>query len=289
MKKQFLGALVALFIFLSITSCFTFIKRTKGFCYRKIHSLHEYDPRWDFGLPTKEQNALLDQVASQKFYPLGSGKDCYAFVSEDETLVVKFFKQNHMRTRYLLNYLPLSTEIKMIRAEMLNRHQRHRDRLFQSYQIAHERLLDHTGVLYLHLTKSNFIKRPITLFSPIGKKLVLKLDHMEFMIQKRAYPIFEEIQKHPEKAKEIIDGVFEYLTARNARGIGDDDINCEKNLGILEGKIFQIDVGELYPMKKSYPSRKELINATLDLKHQLENHLPKLVPYFESALESHCP
>ncbi|QVL54955.1 MAG: hypothetical protein KFB95_06450 [Simkaniaceae bacterium] len=288
MKKYILSGAVALGIFLCVLTYVSCIMRTKGFSYKKIHSLYGYDSRWDFGLPSPEQAALLDRVSTQTFSPLGSGRECYAFVSEDGEIVVKFFKQKHMRTRYILDYLPLSEHIQMIRNETLNRHSHRRLSLYQSYQLAHERLQDHSGVLYLHLTKTNYLKKPITLFSSRGKKLVLKLDDMEFLIQKRAHHIFDVLSESPEKGKQTIDAILDYLTLRNERGIGDNDINCKRNLGVLDGKVIQIDIGELYPAISHSPNREELTAATLDLKDYLERNHPELVFYLELSIESHC-
>ena len=279
-------SIIVLVFFLMTTVYFTCFKRTKGFSYKKIHSLYGYEPRWDFGPPNAKQSALIDQISSQPFTLLGSGKECYAFVSADGEIVVKFFKQKHMRTHYLLNHLPLSKQIQMVRNETLNRHRNRRARLYQSYQLAHERLQDHSGVLYLHLTKTDYLKKPMTLISPQGKKLTLKLDHMEFLVQRRAYPIFDALKESSDKAEGTIDAVLDYLVARNEKGIGDDDINCERNLGILEGKVVQVDVGELYPAVPRKAGKNELIEATLDLKDFLERHQVTLVPYLENAIES---
>ncbi len=288
MKKYILSGAMILGIFLCVLAYVSCIMRTKGFSYKKIHSLHGYNARWDFGTPSPEQTFLLDQVSSQTFSPLGSGKECYAFVSEDGEIVIKFFKQKHMRTQYILNYIPLSEHIRRIRSETLNHHHYQRLRFYQSYQLAHERLQDHSGTLYLHLTKTNYLKKSITLILSQGKKLVIKLNDMEFLIQKRAHHIFEVLSKFPEDRKQTIDAILDYLTLRNERGIGDNDINCERNLGVLNGKIMQIDVGELYPTMPKSPSKEELITATLDLKDYLERNHNELVAYLNQSIESHC-
>lgn len=249
MKKCFYGGtfvLIALLAFLTYFSC---VKKARGFSYQKIHSRYGYDPRWDFGLPSPDQEKLLDRVASQTFTLFGSGKECYAFVSEDGTLVVKFFKQKHMRTQYILNYFPLSKAIQNVRSETLNRHLAHKNRLYQSYQIAHERLRDNSAVLFIHLTKTKHLKRPICLITPKGKKLVLKLDDMEFLIQKRGDPINDFITAHPEKKEEIVSAVYDYLLLRNELGVGEDDQCPFRNLGLIDDKVMQMDVGKLYPKR----------------------------------------
>ncbi|MCB1071683.1 MAG: hypothetical protein KDK96_01125 [Chlamydiia bacterium] len=284
MKRYFAYASIALALFLCTLTYFTCIKRTKGFCYTKIHSRYAYDHRWDFGPPSKSQEALLDHITEQPFTLLGSGKECYAFVSSDGKIVVKFFKQKHMRTQYVLNYLPLSTRTQTLRNVMLNRHRAKRNALYQSYQIAYERLPEETGVLYLHLTKTNYLNQTILLNISDRKSLKLKLDDMEFLVQKRAYSIFDELNAHPEKGEEIISSIVELITNRNKKGVGDNDVNCARNLGIIGGKAVQIDVGEFYPSIPKLEIQDELKQATLDLHTFLEQNHPELVPYLQCQL-----
>lgn len=284
MKRYFIYASIALALFLCTLTYFTCIKRTKGFCYTKIHSRYGYDHRWDFGTPSKKQEALLDRITKQPFTLLGSGKECYAFVSSDGNIVVKFFKQKHMRTQYVLNYLPLSTRMQSVQNEMLNKHKAKRNALYQSYQIAYERLPEETGVLYLHLTKTKYLKRAILLKISDKKSLKLKLDDMEFLVQRRAYSIFDELKAHPENGKEIISSIVELIENRNKKGIGDNDINCERNLGIIGKKAVQIDVGEFYPSVPKVEIQDELKQATIDLHTFLEQNHPELASYLESQL-----
>ena len=98
-KRLFIScALFSLTLFASLFLYVNFIKRTKGFCLKKIVSYHEYHPKWDIGPLTSEQESLLNEISSQTFRYLGSGKECYAFESEDGKLVLKFFKQKQTGT-----------------------------------------------------------------------------------------------------------------------------------------------------------------------------------------------
>jgi hypothetical protein len=263
------------------------IKRTKGFCYAKIHSWHEYDPKWDFGPPNDEQKKLLEQIEREPFTFLGSGKECYAFVSENGEIIVKFFKQKHMKTNYLLNYLPLSKRMKAIHFETVNKHHANRQALYQSYQIAYEQIPSLTGVEYLHLTKTKHLKKTIHLKTKKGKKLTLKLDDLEFLVQKRATPIFEEINAQPEAGEKIIISIIDLIKARRKKGIGDNDINCERNLGIYQGKALQIDIGEFYLTYSGLPTQEDLYQATLDLRFFLEKNHPHLISSLDQAINTH--
>jgi len=178
----------------------------------------------------------------------------------------------------------LSTRMQSVRNEMLNKHKAKRNALYQSYQIAYERLPEETGVLYLHLTKTKYLKRAILLKISDKKSLKLKLDDMEFLVQRRAYSIFDELKAHPENGKEIISSIVELIENRNKKGIGDNDINCERNLGIIGKKAVQIDVGEFYPSVPKVEIQDELKQATLDLHTFLEQNHPELASYLESQL-----
>ena len=270
-----------------------FIKRTKGFSIEKILSKHTFSPRWDFGNPTPEQEELLDQIGAETFTLLGSGKECYAFVNESGTIVIKFFKQKHMRTQSILNHLPLPLYQKKLHQETISRRTHHRNRLFSSYQIAYERLHSQTGVLYLHLNKTTTLKRTICLINPSGKKHRIQLDDMEFLIQKRAYPILDTLaslmeQNQIDDAKAIIASILDLITTRKKLGIGDDDINCERNLGLFDEKAFQIDVGEFFPSFPTLPTRENYTSATEDLRLFLTSRYPKLTTYLKDEIDRRC-
>lgn len=285
MKRGIVYTLWGMVILLAGTIYMTTIKRTQGFAYHKIHSRYGYESRWDLGGPNPEQEKLLDRIAEQSFTLLGSGKECYAFVSEDGEIVVKFFKQKHMRTQYPLNYFPRSKNIRRVREEMLTRRSNLRKKLYTSYQIARERLAEETGVLFLHLTKTKHLKRSIKLIKPDGKPLILKLDDMEFLIQKRATPVFAYLDQHPDQGKKVIDSLLDVIISRKEKGIADHDINCERNLGILNGKGMLIDIGEFRPVPSKASTLEELEHATFDLKRYLENNLPDLTLYLQKNLE----
>ena len=59
---------------------------------------------------------------------------------------------------------------------------------FDSYKIAYENLKDETGLIYLHLNKTDFLKQKMIIIDKIGIYHEIDLDSMEFLIQKgRAY------------------------------------------------------------------------------------------------------
>lgn len=291
MKKKLLFYLSTLLLIILFSWIYiSFIKQTKGFCIKKILSSHKYSPRWDFGPPSPEQDILLERVSSETFSFLGSGRECYAFVSEDGELVIKFFKQNHMKPPSILIHLPLPRDVKLLCLEKLNRRTFYRHRLFSSYQLAYNYLRKETGLLFLHLNKSRQLKRKLHLKDLSGEIQILDMDETEFIIQKRAFSIFEYLQdlmkqNDIEASKAVITSILDLIEARGQLGIEDDDTNCERNLGLIEGQAIQIDLGNFHLALPYKPSRQIFEAATHDLQCVLDPPFPSLSLFLQNEID----
>ncbi len=289
MNKRFIFSFSLLLVLLVFTIATT-TYRPKGFTLQKILSKHPYNSRWDFGQPTEEQEALLDQVASQTFRYLGSGAECYAFLSEDGQIVIKLFKQKHMKTQIPFAGCPMPYEYKLMRDELISRRSAKRMKCFGSYQIAYERIKKYTGVLFLHLNHTTNINRSIRLITPKGKPYILDMDKLEFLIQKRADSVYIHIMElmdsgKVEEAKDAITSILDLLVNRSLSGVGDSDTDCEKNIGFINGEPVHIDVGEFYSMKPCFPSYQTFSAMTKDLRLWLNSHYPELIPHLDHAIE----
>ena len=289
MKKK---TLLCLFLFLvfSSTIYFSFIKRTKGFCLKKAVSFHSYNSLWDIGPPTPEQLQLLDYLSTQSFYELGSGIQCFAFVSEDGEYVIKFFKQNHMRAKSLIDRLPLPPPLKTIRNDRINKRFVLRKKSFTNFCFAYENFKNESALLFLHLNPTKYIKKKIVFYNKRGKAFRLDLDNMEFVIQKRLKPIFPKINSlmtkgKIEKAQTLIASIFDHLEIRSLQGIGDTDSNCRNNLAVLKNNIITLDVGELYQRPSRPATFDEYLLATKDLQKWLDTNYPDLGVFLKNQLE----
>ena len=292
MKKKTLVYFLplALFLTFSFTIYFSFIKRTKGFCVKKIISSHPYYSLWDIGPPTPEQITLLDHLSTQSFYLFGSGAQCYAFVSEDGDYVIKFFKQKHMCVKSLVDLLPLPFPLKSMRNEKINRRLFLRKKSFSNFRFAYENFQEETGLLFLHLNPTKYLKKKILFYDLHGKSFRLDLDKMEFVIQKRVELLLPKI-KHlmtkgkTEKAKTLITSILDHLEKRSIQGIGDNDSNCKNNLGVLKKNIITLDVGQLYPMPPRPITNEEYLFATKDLQKWLDQSYPDLGIFLRTQLQ----
>lgn len=294
MKKKsfFISASISLCLFALFFTYLNFIKRTKGFSLKKITSYHTYNPKWEIGPLNEEQEALLDRIASQPFFHLGSGKECYAFVSEDSELVIKFFKQKHMHTHSILTMWPfsLSPYLKTLHEVKFQRRSHLRNQTFMSYWIGYNYFADRTGLLYLHLNQTKNLNRQIEITSLNGRKFLLDLDKMEFLIQKRADSVFDYLkalksENKTKEAKQAIGSILDLVITRSNQGIFDSDNNCERNIGFMDGRASLIDVGEFRLSPSRYPLPEEFYSATEDLHQWLSENDPELKNFLELQIQ----
>ncbi|GAB5411911.1 MAG: hypothetical protein ChlgKO_10250 [Chlamydiales bacterium] len=197
---------------------------------------------------SKEQ---LNKIFSQPFYYFASGKECYVFSSKDNKYIVKFFKQKHMKTT---GFFPKPNR-KLLR-----------NKTYTSYQIAYEKFREESKLLYLHLTKTKHLKKTLHLIDNRGKPFSLKLDNMEFLIQRRGETLLSYLQKHPAEKEQIKKKLISFVENRAAKGICDNDNNCERNLGIIDGEVFEIDIGEF-----SFAKEKDCCTTIENLLKEIED------------------
>lgn len=203
---------------------------------------------------------MLQGIFDQKFYYLGSGGQCWVFASEDGQYVLKFFKF----------------------------HRRKKDKLqrdFKSYQIAYETLKQETGLVYLHLDKTESLGLTAKVIDKIAIEHPIDLDAHAFIVQKKAVLVFDYIrslmdQGKQDEAKGALFKLCQLLEERCKKGIGDEDPRLHRNIGFVDGMPIFIDTGRF----KNDPSRmdpaiyqKDLKKITHRLRQWLLNEYPELV------------
>jgi len=261
--------------------------RPQGFTLKKILSEHPNDPKWEVSNPND-----LDEIRNfldQPYTYLGSGNHCYAFVSSDGHYVLKFFKQKHMRTRSMLNYLPLPVKNLFYPIERLRMRMQEREKSFSSYKIAYEQLQDHTGVLFLHLNKTEGLLPNTTLIDQHGNLLEINLDHMEFLLQKKATLAFEYLQSLFGKKEELLDAIeslLQLVALRNQKGIYDKDLQFYKNFGFRNGEAIEVDVGEFRLDHMPQDTLKETREVSLQIQDFIHENMPKLLPDVQTRINS---
>lgn len=268
--------------------------KTRGFSVQKIQADDIADRlEWEGPAATDE----LSKILSQPFRLIGAGSECFAFISEDGTAVIKFFKLYQMRPVYFHKgfifedhsaYDGSVTNRKS--PDWLKRFHGIREfriqRTFNSIKLAYDELKEETGLIYLHLNTTDDLHRNIALYDANEIRHEIDADASRFYIQKTAAlfdPHFKTLQKegrHTE-AKASIDSLLQLIINRCQKGIADRDVYA-KNLGFIGTRAIEIDTGSFH--KEPCVWQQELFFSTLELKKWCSKNYPEMASYLESRV-----
>jgi hypothetical protein len=283
------------YVFLAAVLCLSLQKfcksKTDGFAMSKITSEMTYHKEFETSPLSNEELDSIRSILDQPYHYLGKGVQCFAFVSADDKYVLKFFRMRRVLPSNWLIKIPLLESYKQ---EKIKRKFEDLSRDFISYKIAYEQLKDETGLLYIHLNKTDILHQKITLFDKIRVKHTIDMDSMEFLLQKKAdlfYPAVEEmlsVGKNSE-IKQCVKDLIHLLAYRSSLGIYDKDPDINTNFGICEGKTLQIDVGRYRPD----PTRKDpslyiddIVRVTDNLRQWLEAQDPELSDFLLQEIQN---
>ncbi len=264
-----LGALIALHRF-----CYW---QTAGFRLDKIQSELPFEP-FPSSCPME-----IDAILKQPFTFLGSGVQCYAFLSQDGTAVLKVFKHYHAWPNNALlkkwNWGPID--------RIIHAREKRMEHIFNSCKIAYEEYREETGMLYLHLHRTDRFKRTVVLLDKIGIAHEIDLDQTAFALQKRAdlvYPKLKALMEQGdlEGAHRAIDALLALIRKRCQKGIANSDPIVHRNFGYIDDAAVEIDIGSFSKdpfLKKPYAIKRELFYETLELEEWLQKY-PELLEYY---------
>jgi hypothetical protein len=253
----------------------------RPFHVSKITSSLAYRAAWD----VPQDCRLAQQILTQKFILWTSGSQTYAFLSEDGQYVLKCFKHHRWRPKTCLAYLPFPGN--RFREDYLER-ERQRDEVFRSCATAFRELPEQTGSLFLHLNRTRGLRQRLTLVDKKGRAVVLELDHMTFVLQKRAAPLYPTIDACMARgdllgAQQVIAAVFALLRDFERRGVTDNDPILRRNFGLIDGKAVQFDVSSLR-IDPALAHRGDIRRITQSFRRWVGEHHPALAPYFDAQL-----
>jgi len=268
---------------------FTF---TDGFRIGKVLQGYPISYYWEALPPAFSDEDIPDEIVpilNQEFSYLARGQQCYVFESADGEYVLKLVRTHKERYPYWV-YLPFFDQKRKAEVEWKEfRRKRNAD----SYQLANDILREETGLIYFHLKQTLDLKRTITVKGPLGRKYHLVADNMQFLIQKKMVPLLSEIDKlkeDQEYLKTTIDSLFDWVSNRANKGVRNKNRRCMKNLGFMDGKIVEYDVGEFRinpELENPYRFNKELVKSTREFRAWLISNAPELTDYFDSQLKAH--
>jgi hypothetical protein len=255
-----------------------------GFSLDQIRSHLPYSIKWEV---TSPPYSTLQDILSQNFYYLGKGSQCYVFESEDKDVVLKFFRHSRYRLPAFACWIlepPFLAKIVHAKAKAKKEKL---DALFNSCKLAYQQLPAESGLLYLHLNKTAYLRKEVTLYDKLKRPFSIFIDDYEFIIQKRGEQIFPHLSQlldrgKTEEAKAALADLATILCNRLKKGIVDLDPVIQKNSGFRGHKAFFLDVGGFTYMS---PKAEDLQKTTRQLRAWLQHKDPELAAYFDKELE----
>ncbi|MES2121790.1 MAG: hypothetical protein V4492_03305 [Chlamydiota bacterium] len=299
--KLLFKILLGIGIFLGLQQCIERV--TRGFCLQKILcSDLPFLPQFESALPSSSIEPLLEQ----EYTFLGAGSECFAFLSQDGTTVIKFFKLDFARPVYFrrgliaenyasfagtLSAHPLTQSENLWIKRLLGIREFRIQRTFSSLKLAFDALQEETGMLYLHLNPTNHLQKKLTLKDACGVAHVVDLDSTRFFLQKKAVPIEKGLatylhQGQKAEARACIDSLVQMILSRCRKGFSDRDI-LDRNFGFIGTQAIEIDSGSFIPNEKMQDPaqyKQELFFATLELKEWLQEIAPEMALYLEEKI-----
>jgi hypothetical protein len=264
--------------------------QTKGFRITKIQNNLIDAPRVQL---RADEIALLRSLFAYPFRYFGRGHQSFAFLSDDDTHVIKIFNNGPRHKIAFFNALSHLPLLGQWAAQQAGIFEDKWKKTFASYAIAYDEMRDKTGLLFLHLNATDNRLPPLTIVDALNIRHRLNPNELGFLIQKKAklaYPALQELieAQDIEGAKDALCKLLELFIWKCQRGIHDNDPLIRTNFGFLEQEAVQIDVGPLSKdpaVQDPARMRQEIIRITTSLKHWLEEKCPELTVYLDQQLQ----
>lgn len=220
---------------------FTKISSTEGFSENKISSSLAPNPAWSVGAPSSEEQKKLQQIFASRFKFLGEGAQSFAFESEDSKYVLKFFNMRRFTPSLADQLCP----------HVVRRRLKNLRWVFNGYKTAYDKFREDTGLVFIHLAKTNYLKQKVQVIDGKGKEHTIDLDKTEFVLQEKAELIFDRLAKlrhqgDREGMQKSIQAILELVKRRVDQGYADRDTAVSNNFGFVGNRPIQLDVGRLY-------------------------------------------
>ncbi|MEC7838849.1 MAG: hypothetical protein VX777_02280 [Chlamydiota bacterium] len=271
---------IALFTFISFR---IYYRTTDDFRIGNIMHDMPHQESWEIADLSTEENSLLEHIFNQKFTYIGKGAQSYAFASEDDKYVIKFFKFKHLKPSWFVDNLPSISPLKEFREIQQYKKKRKLLSVFNGYRLAYDVHKPESGLIYVHLNKSNNLKKQVTVKDKIGFTRSINLDDVNFVVQEKVLTsrkvIFDALgDGDVALAKMYIHKLFDLYLSEYSKGIYDHDHGVLHNTGFANGKPVHLDVGKLYRdenIHKSEYSQKDLTIVATKIAQRVYDRFPE--------------
>jgi hypothetical protein len=226
------------------------VRPARLFHPNSIEAAFEPRPDWEVRM-SPDLDRFFYVVSQQTLYWLGRGMQAVVFETQDQKYVVKFFQLSRLRepgSRGFFRDL-FSKETSDKREARLH----HREEIFSSSKMCFEELQDETGIVYVHLNRTQDKIRGIKLVDKYGQSHRIRGDDTSFLVQKKAVYVIPTLvalmeQNKIDAARARIDQIFSLLLSLANKGFvdGDDALIRNNNIGFTEDRAIYIDTGHLF-------------------------------------------
>ena len=230
------------------------------------------------------EDTRVREILAQSFTYLARGKQSFVFVSKDGKTVLKLLSNHYQRRIRLLELLPTCAWQK----KQLDYFRHKLNLTGESYRLVESELREETGLIFLHLHKTDQFKQTVTIVDKLGIKHEIDLDSTAFILQKRAtlaYPQLETwIRTHDlEAAKMGLASYVQLLKTRFEKKIADRDPLIRTNIGFRDGQALFLDLG---PFSKNVVKdpHAEVDKITSSLRAWLRERDPSLALFLEEEI-----
>lgn len=265
---------------------------TGGFTMGNITLEQPYNPKWDTHTLSANEKKAIEQALDQEFTYLGRGCQAYVFASADGKYVIKFFKYQRFRPQAWIDLFTFIPSVDRYQKAKTIEKQDKLDKVFISWKIAYETLQNETGVVYVHLNKSNNWNKSIVIRDKIGMAHDIDLDKTDYLLQRRATmlcPAVDQLMAEGKNAQAelLIDRLLTMLVSEYSLGYADNDHALMQNTGVLEGYPIHIDVGQFIRndiVKAPKVYKQELFDKTYRFHRWLQEEYPSLADHLKTRL-----
>ena len=263
--------LLALFLIV-----FNFVEH---FCHKKTDGFSTQ--RIQFDTPVLLGDIRQIPELNQLFHYLDCGNQCYAFVSEDEKYVLKFFKYAKAPIPRFLTRVPILNYFKPFRPHRFEKLLRKQERDFTSYQLAYNSFRKETGLIAVHLSPTYHDYPIITVTDKLHCAHTLDLNKTPFILQRKATPVYKQLRAwlaagQTDQAKQGIASLLTLLKTRIEKNLQDDDVHFYSNFGFIGNEAIQLDPGHFTEGISNNPEL-EMKAITAPLTAWCEKHAPSLM------------
>lgn len=232
----------------------------------------------------------LDSILNQDFHFLSKGRHTFVFKSTDDKHVIKFFRFHRYKMPVFFQIFQSISFIGKYKEKLRKELDESYAETMKSYQLAYTKLANETAAIFIHLPGNGGYLKTIFIVDKFKVKRMLYLDDYGFIIQRKAKSFSKELFriKNDEKAVEdLLISFFSNLDSIYKKNIINNDRHVLNNLGVIEGKVIEMDTGRfcLNPeIAKKDILEKEAKNYIVYLKKWLSKNIPRALPVLDRQL-----